>query len=171
MSTATLIGLASGALTTTAWLPQVIRAFRTRSTKDFAWSWFAMFGVGVGGWLIYGIAAGSPSVIATNALTLALVLGLGSLKLRHTTAGKLHHSTGKLRRTTDTKRDTSLDATTNTSPGLDRTVGSAIDPTADATLDSTADPTPTADRPALRHAPSPDRRKRQNRSPAHISAP
>ena len=166
MSTATLIGLASGALTTTAWLPQVIRAFRTRSTKDFAWSWFAMFGVGVGGWLIYGIAAGSPSVIATNALTLALVLGLGTLKLRHTTAGKL-------RRTTDTRDDTSPAPATDTSPGRgpgpspDHTAGSGIDSTADAT----PDPTPTADRPALRVAPSPDRRKRQNRSPAHISAP
>src|SRR5579871_6479690 len=168
MSTATLIGLASGALTTTAWLPQVIRAFRTRSTKDFAWSWFAMFGVGVGGWLIYGIAAGSPSVIATNALTLALVLGLGTLKLRHTTAGKL-------RRTTDTRDDTSPAPATDTSPGRgpgprpspDLTAGSGIDSTADAT----PDPTPTADRPALRVTPSPDRRKRQNRSPAHISAP
>jgi MtN3 and saliva related transmembrane protein len=166
MSTATLIGLASGALTTTAWLPQVIRAFRTRSTKDFAWSWFAMFGVGVGGWLIYGIAAGSPSVIATNALTLALVLGLGTLKLRHTTAGKL-------RRTTDTRDDTSPAPATDTSPGRgpgpspDHTAGSGIDSTADAT----PDPTPTADRPALRVTPSPDRRKRQNRSPAHISAP
>lgn len=91
MSTATLIGLISGALTTTSWLPQVIRAFRTRSTKDFAWSWFVMFGVGVSGWLIYGIVAASPPVIATNALTLTLVLGLGSLKLRHTVTGERQH--------------------------------------------------------------------------------
>jgi len=54
MSTATLIGLAAGALTTLSWLPQVLRAFRTRSTKDFAWSWFAMFGTGVTTWLVYG---------------------------------------------------------------------------------------------------------------------
>ncbi|HEV3173194.1 MAG TPA: PQ-loop domain-containing transporter [Actinocrinis sp.] len=90
MSTATLIGLAAGALTTTSWLPQVIRAFRTRSTKDFAWSWFAMFGTGVGGWLIYGIIAAAPSVIAANALTLALLLGLAWLKLRHSTAAGEH---------------------------------------------------------------------------------
>jgi MtN3 and saliva related transmembrane protein len=83
MSTATLIGLVAGSLTTLAWLPQVLKAFRTRSTKDFAWAWFAMFGTGVCTWLVYGLMAGAPAVIAANALTLLLVLGLAALKLRH----------------------------------------------------------------------------------------
>jgi len=83
MTTATLIGLVAGSLTTLAWLPQVFRAFRTRSTKDFAWEWFAMFGTGVGGWLIYGFLAAAPAVIAANALTLLLVLALGALKATH----------------------------------------------------------------------------------------
>jgi MtN3 and saliva related transmembrane protein len=87
VSTTTLIGLAAGALTTLSWLPQVLRAFRTGSTKDFAWSWFAMFGIGVGVWLIYGIIAAAPAVITANALTLALVLGLGWLKLRQAATG------------------------------------------------------------------------------------
>jgi MtN3 and saliva related transmembrane protein len=83
MTTATLIGLVAGTLTTLAWLPQVLRAFRTRSTKDFAWEWFAMFGTGVATWLIYGLLAAAPAVIAANALTLLLVVALGALKLRH----------------------------------------------------------------------------------------
>jgi MtN3 and saliva related transmembrane protein len=83
MTTATLIGLVAGSLTTLAWLPQVLKAFRTRSTKDFAWEWFAMFGTGVGAWLIYGFLAAAPAVIAANALTLLLVLALGALKLTH----------------------------------------------------------------------------------------
>jgi MtN3 and saliva related transmembrane protein len=83
VSTATLIGLLAGSLTTAAWLPQVARAFRTRSTRDFSWGWFAMFGTGVGIWLLYGFAAGAPAVIITNALTFLLVLGLGLLKLGH----------------------------------------------------------------------------------------
>lgn len=84
MSSATLIGLLAGSLTTAAWLPQVARAFRTKSTRDFSWSWFAMFGTGVGIWLLYGFAAGAPAVIVTNALTFLLVLGLGLLKLAQT---------------------------------------------------------------------------------------
>lgn len=87
MSTATLIGLLAGTLTTAAWLPQVVRAFRTKSTRDFSWSWFAMFGTGVAIWLIYGLAAAAPAVIVTNALTFLLVLGLCLLKLVHDGAG------------------------------------------------------------------------------------
>lgn len=88
MSTATLIGLLAGTLTTAAWLPQVMRAFRTKSTRDFSWSWFAMFGTGVAIWLIYGLAASAPAVIVTNALTFLLVLGLCLLKLVHDGAGR-----------------------------------------------------------------------------------
>jgi len=63
----------AGSLTTLAWLPQLLKAFRTRSTKDFAWSWFAMFGVGgLLTWLIYGLMAAAPAVIAANAITLLL---------------------------------------------------------------------------------------------------
>lgn len=87
MSTATLIGLLAGSLTTAAWLPQVARAFRTRSTRDFSWSWFAMFGSGVAIWLVYGFAVGAPAVILTNALTFLLILGLCLLKLAHAAAG------------------------------------------------------------------------------------
>jgi MtN3 and saliva related transmembrane protein len=83
VSIATLIGLLAGSLTTAAWLPQVARAFRTKSTRDFSWSWFTMFGTGVGIWLLYGFAAGAPAVIVTNALTFLLVLGLGLLKMAH----------------------------------------------------------------------------------------
>lgn len=83
MSTATLIGLIAGTLTTASWLPQVFRAFRTKSTRDFSWGWFAMFGTGVGTWLIYGFAVAAPAVILTNALTLLLVVGLCALKALH----------------------------------------------------------------------------------------
>ena len=83
MSHATLIGLVAGALTTLSWLPQVLRAFRTHSTGDFSWGWFAMFGTGVAIWLIYGLVGDAPAVAATNALTFLLVLGLCALKVRH----------------------------------------------------------------------------------------
>lgn len=83
MSTTTFIGLIAGALTTLSWLPQVVRAFRTRSTKDFSWGWFAMFGTGVAIWLVYGMIGDAPAVIAANALTFLLLLGLGALKVSH----------------------------------------------------------------------------------------
>ena len=83
MNTATLIGLLAGSMTTTAWLPQVVKAFRTRSTQDFSFGWFALFGFGVAFWLVYGIAVSAVAVILPNALTLLLVLSLFTLKVRH----------------------------------------------------------------------------------------
>ena len=83
MNTATLIGLLAGSMTTTAWLPQVVKAFRTRSTQDFSFGWFALFGFGVVFWLVYGIAMSAVAVILPNALTLLLVLSLFTLKVRH----------------------------------------------------------------------------------------
>jgi MtN3 and saliva related transmembrane protein len=80
---ATMIGLLAGSMTTAAWLPQVAKAFRTKSTRDFSWSWFALFGFGVALWLVYGLAVGAIAVILPNALTFLLILGLFLLKLAH----------------------------------------------------------------------------------------
>ena len=83
VNTAMLIGLLAGSMTTAAWLPQVAKAFRTKSTQDFSWGWFAMFGFGVAFWLAYGFAVSAVAVILPNALTLLLVLSLFALKVRH----------------------------------------------------------------------------------------
>jgi len=85
VSTATMIGLLAGSMTTAAWLPQVVRAFRTKSTKDFSWGWFALFGFGVMFWLIYGFAIAAPAVFLPNAVTFLLVLALCVLKILHST--------------------------------------------------------------------------------------
>jgi MtN3 and saliva related transmembrane protein len=83
VNAATLIGLLAGSMTTAAWLPQVVKAFRTKSTQDFSWGWFAMFGFGVAFWLVYGVAVSAFAVILPNALTFLLVLSLFTLKVRH----------------------------------------------------------------------------------------
>jgi MtN3 and saliva related transmembrane protein len=83
VSVATMIGLLAGSMTTAAWLPQVAKAFRTKSTRDFSWGWFALFGFGVAFWIVYGLAADAVAVIVPNALTFLLILGLFLLKLAH----------------------------------------------------------------------------------------
>jgi MtN3 and saliva related transmembrane protein len=76
----TALGLCSGALTTTSFLPQVLRAVRTGSTGDLSWLWLVMLSAGVAGWLSYGLVTGNLSVILANAATLALVGALLSVK-------------------------------------------------------------------------------------------
>ena len=74
------IGLAAGFLTTAAFLPQVIRTWRSGG-DGLTWTMLSMFGAGVGLWLVYGLRVGSVPVALANGLTLAQVLFIAALKL------------------------------------------------------------------------------------------
>lgn len=67
-----IVGYLAGALTTIAFLPQVIKAWRTRRTEDLSLGMYLTFNIGVALWLIYGILLGSFPIIAANVLTLLL---------------------------------------------------------------------------------------------------
>lgn len=75
------IGNAAAVLTTSSFLPQVIRAWRTRSTGDLSLGMLVLFLSGVALWLVYGIALGALPIILANAVTLALIAVLLALKL------------------------------------------------------------------------------------------
>ena len=77
----TLIGHAAGVLTTLSFLPQVIKAWRSRSTGDLSLVMLLTFLTGIGLWLAYGLAIGALPLILANAVTLSLVLVLLALKL------------------------------------------------------------------------------------------
>ncbi len=67
-----MIGYAAGALTTLAFIPQVLQIYRTKSAKDVSLAMFLIFTVGVALWLGYGIMTHSFPVVAANASTLVL---------------------------------------------------------------------------------------------------
>jgi len=81
VTAADAIGLAAGVLTTLAFVPQVIRVWRTRSARDLSLASFAIFTVGVALWLAYGIAIGALPVIVANAVTLVLAGAILVMKL------------------------------------------------------------------------------------------
>ena len=66
----TLLGLLAGALTTIAFLPQVLKTWRTKSTEDISAVMFITFCLGLFLWLIYGLLINSLPIIFANALTL-----------------------------------------------------------------------------------------------------
>ena len=81
--TATLtIGIIAACLTTGAWLPQVVKTFRTKSAHDFSWAYLVMFFCGVFLWAIYGFMRQDIAVIGANVVTVVLVLGVMVVKLR-----------------------------------------------------------------------------------------
>ncbi len=77
------LGFFAGTLTTIAFLPQVIRAWRTGKTDDLSMAMLVIFSAGVGVWLIYGLLLKSPPLIVANGVTLFLVLIILGIKLRN----------------------------------------------------------------------------------------
>lgn len=83
MDPTNLLGLVAGTLTTIAFVPQVVKTWRTRSTQDISLWMFALFSFGVLLWLFYGITIGAWPVIIANIVTLVLALVILYLKLRY----------------------------------------------------------------------------------------
>ncbi len=82
MNTTQLLGLTAGAFTTIAFLPQVLKTWKSRSAKDLSLGMFSLFCVGVAMWLVYGIMVRDIPVIAANLLTLLLASTLLFFKFR-----------------------------------------------------------------------------------------
>jgi MtN3 and saliva related transmembrane protein len=76
------VGIAAGTLTTLCWLPQAFRILKSRSAEDLSLVTQSAFTVGILLWLVYGIVLGSPALIASNGVTLALSTSILVLKLR-----------------------------------------------------------------------------------------
>ncbi|WP_414710009.1 SemiSWEET transporter [Pseudorhodoplanes sp.] len=83
MSLVMLIGLAAAVCTTLAYAPQVIKAWRTRQTKDISLGMFVLMVTGVVLWLVYGVLIGDVPLIVANLVTLSLAGTILVLKLRH----------------------------------------------------------------------------------------
>jgi len=78
-----VLGFVAGVLTTAAFVPQVLKIWRTRSARDVSLAMYAVFTTGVVLWLVYGIALGSVPIIVANVLTLVLALAVLLMKLRY----------------------------------------------------------------------------------------
>ena len=78
-----LLGLAAGTLTTISLIPQVLKAAKTKSTKDISLGMFLIMSAGIGLWLVYGILINAMPVMAANAVTLGLLSVIIALKVRY----------------------------------------------------------------------------------------
>ncbi|MDW8289015.1 MAG: SemiSWEET transporter [Flammeovirgaceae bacterium] len=67
-----IIGLIAAFLTTTAYIPQVIRTWKTKSTGDISLGMYLMMFTGTTCWLIYGIYEKDLPIILANAITVCL---------------------------------------------------------------------------------------------------
>ncbi len=75
------LGLIAGLFTTVAFVPQVVKIWKSRHAKDISLAMFAIFSTGVALWIVYGFTIGSLPVILSNSITFALALAILALKL------------------------------------------------------------------------------------------
>ncbi|HLM38207.1 MAG TPA: SemiSWEET transporter [Microvirga sp.] len=76
-------GYAAAFCTTSAYVPQVLRVWRTRSTKDISLKMFLVLVTGLILWLAYGFWRGEMPLIIANAVTLMLASIILYFKIRH----------------------------------------------------------------------------------------
>jgi MtN3 and saliva related transmembrane protein len=68
-----IIGLIAAVCTTFAFIPQVMKVWKTKQTKDLSLRMYSIMFIGVLLWLVYGIRIDSLSIMLANVVTAILV--------------------------------------------------------------------------------------------------
>ncbi len=82
MIEAKIIGLIAATLTTSAFIPQVVQTWKSRSAKDLSFGLVSMLTVGTLAWLVYGLMVGDLPVILANIISFVLNASLLYFKIR-----------------------------------------------------------------------------------------
>lgn len=77
------LGAVAATLTTVSFVPQALKAIRSRDTHGISVWMYAIFTLGVACWFGYGLALHSWPMIVSNAITFALAAIILLLKLRY----------------------------------------------------------------------------------------
>jgi MtN3 and saliva related transmembrane protein len=77
------LGYLAGILTVASFLPQVVRAWRTKRTGDLSLSMFALLVCSGSLWMAYGLATRDWPVVATNGGMVALNGALAVAKAKY----------------------------------------------------------------------------------------
>jgi MtN3 and saliva related transmembrane protein len=77
-----LLGLLAATLTTVAFVPQLIKVIKTRSTHDISLAMYIVVCTGVLLWLIYGLLVHDTPLIVANSVTFVLAGIILIMKIR-----------------------------------------------------------------------------------------
>jgi MtN3 and saliva related transmembrane protein len=83
MDTVKILGYVAGTVSTLVFIPQVIKTWKTKSTKDISLLMFLFATLSVILWLAYGILIKDGSIIYTNSTILILSCIMLYLKFKY----------------------------------------------------------------------------------------
>ena len=78
-----ILGLVAAVLTTYAFVPQVLKVWKTKEVKDLSLSMYLIFLLGIVLWFSYGYLKDSFSIMLANMVTGFLVMSLIYFKLKY----------------------------------------------------------------------------------------
>jgi len=77
------LGYIAGMVTVASFLPQVVRAWRTRQTRDLSLASLALLITAGSMWILYGALSRDWPVVATNGGMVGLLVLLAAAKVKH----------------------------------------------------------------------------------------
>lgn len=77
------IGFIAGSLVAISVFPQVLKSWKTKSTKDIALSWSVINLIGQILWIVYGFLIASYSLVIMSSITLVMNISMIVLKLKY----------------------------------------------------------------------------------------
>ncbi len=88
MDTTTIIGLAAAVLTTSAFVPQAAKTWKTRSAGDLSLSMYLMMFSGISLWLVYGLFKKDWPIILANGISFCLAFIILFFKIKEVRADR-----------------------------------------------------------------------------------
>lgn len=82
MDIITIVGLIAAVFTTVALFPQLVRVWKTKSTKDISIGMFVFYAVGVLLWFFYGVFISDLPIILANSIAFVQALVILGFKAK-----------------------------------------------------------------------------------------
>jgi len=79
----TLIGLVAAVMTSSSLLPQLVKSWRMKETRDISLLMFIIMGAGLFLWFLYGLFIHNIPIMAANSISLAFVLIILFFKVKY----------------------------------------------------------------------------------------
>jgi MtN3 and saliva related transmembrane protein len=83
MNITDVVGSLAAFCTTVSFLPQVIKIYRMRETRDISLAMYVIFSIGIFLWLIYGVMINSMPIMIANSVTMTLSVFIIVMKLKY----------------------------------------------------------------------------------------
>ncbi|MBT3985441.1 SemiSWEET transporter [archaeon] len=78
-----ILGYVAGSLVVISLLPQTIKSWKTRSTKDLSLWRYIIYAIGLILWITYAVIIGNGPVAVMNSVGLLLALSILFLKIKY----------------------------------------------------------------------------------------